>query len=227
MQVFLTGGSGFVGRQVIHRLRQQGHTVLALARSEVSADTPAAAGAEPVRGDLGDLSTAAEPQWLTRLADVDAVVHVANLADAIALSLTRGRDRAVYYITDGQPMTVRTFFTALLDTQGVDVSGSRSVPSAVVAPVAGVMDAVARLLRARSAPPLNNWLISAMARDRLYDITAARRDLGYAPRVDFESGLRGLAASDPAQDGSISGSTVLPCSYGQDQSADAASVRRV
>lgn len=51
---FVTGGSGFVGRQLIRALCAQGHAVRALARSEHASLAVAAAGATPVRGDLDD-----------------------------------------------------------------------------------------------------------------------------------------------------------------------------
>ncbi len=53
-KAFVTGGSGFVGRNLIRRLRQEGVAVAALARSESAANTVAAVGAVPVRGDLSD-----------------------------------------------------------------------------------------------------------------------------------------------------------------------------
>jgi nucleoside-diphosphate-sugar epimerase len=51
---FVTGGSGFVGGRLIERLRADGHTVRALARSERAADTVRSRGAEPVQGDLSE-----------------------------------------------------------------------------------------------------------------------------------------------------------------------------
>lgn len=53
-EVFVTGGSGFVGRNLIRRLVADGHRVRALARSEASAGAVAALGAEPKRGDILD-----------------------------------------------------------------------------------------------------------------------------------------------------------------------------
>jgi nucleoside-diphosphate-sugar epimerase len=52
--VFVTGGSGFIGGRLIERLRADGHTVRALARSESAAEKVRARGAEPVPGDLSD-----------------------------------------------------------------------------------------------------------------------------------------------------------------------------
>ena len=51
---FVTGGSGFIGGALIRRLVREGWAVRALARSERAAAKVAAAGAEPVRGDLED-----------------------------------------------------------------------------------------------------------------------------------------------------------------------------
>lgn len=50
--MFVTGGSGFVGRALIPVLVLRGHVVKALARSERAADAVAGLGAVPVRGDL-------------------------------------------------------------------------------------------------------------------------------------------------------------------------------
>jgi nucleoside-diphosphate-sugar epimerase len=54
MKAFVTGGSGFVGRNLIEMLRAQGWEVRALARSDKASEAVRAAGAEPVRGDLDD-----------------------------------------------------------------------------------------------------------------------------------------------------------------------------
>jgi nucleoside-diphosphate-sugar epimerase len=54
--VFLTGGSGFIGGRLIERLRADGHTVRALARSEAAGERVRARGAEPVQGELADVA---------------------------------------------------------------------------------------------------------------------------------------------------------------------------
>ena len=51
---FVTGGSGFVGAALIRRLAADGWTVRALARSPAAEAKVREAGAEAVRGDLGD-----------------------------------------------------------------------------------------------------------------------------------------------------------------------------
>jgi nucleoside-diphosphate-sugar epimerase len=70
--VFVTGGSGFVGRALIAALRERGDMVRALARSPASEKAVAAAGAEPVPGDLED-----EPALRAGMEGASLVIHAA------------------------------------------------------------------------------------------------------------------------------------------------------
>lgn len=74
MQIFLTGGSGFVGGHAIEALAGAGHEVRALARSDRAAEQVRALGATPVRGELGAISA-------EMLAGVDAVIHAAAFVE--------------------------------------------------------------------------------------------------------------------------------------------------
>lgn len=72
MRIFVTGGSGFLGRHLIPHLVERGFQVRALARSTRAAEVVEALGAEPVRGDLED---EAGPQ--AGMAGCEAVIHAA------------------------------------------------------------------------------------------------------------------------------------------------------
>ncbi|MGA0557887.1 NAD-dependent epimerase/dehydratase family protein [Larkinella sp. VNQ87] len=75
-QCFVTGGSGFVGRNLIPQLVEQGYRVRALARSSQTASLLKSLGAEPIRGDL------AQPQALRLgLNGCQTVFHLAASVD--------------------------------------------------------------------------------------------------------------------------------------------------
>ena len=75
MRAFVTGGSGFVGRNLLEALRQRGDTVRALARSGEAIDVVSRRGAMPVRGDLDTTEVMRDA-----MRGFDVVFHVAALA---------------------------------------------------------------------------------------------------------------------------------------------------
>ena len=76
MQIFITGGSGLIGSAVVAELLGNGHTVLALARSDSSTTALETAGAKTIRGDLADLRT-----LRAGAANADGVIHLAFAND--------------------------------------------------------------------------------------------------------------------------------------------------
>ncbi len=70
--VFITGGSGYVGRNLIRMLKREGADVRALARSEKSEQIVQHLGAQPVAGDILD-----ENALSAGLAGADYLIHAA------------------------------------------------------------------------------------------------------------------------------------------------------
>lgn len=74
-RIFLTGGSGYVGRNLIRHFVARGSVVTALVRSEASAEIVRALGAVPFKGDLLDAGLAAG------MAGCNALIHAAADTD--------------------------------------------------------------------------------------------------------------------------------------------------
>jgi len=68
--LFLTGGTGFIGRSVVTEALGSGFEIRALARSESAASSLSALGAEPVRGD------AADPRWIDAVRGADVLIDL-------------------------------------------------------------------------------------------------------------------------------------------------------
>lgn len=121
MHVFITGGTGQIGSAVVAELLGNGHSVLALARSDASALAVRAAGATAIRGDLADLTT-----LRAGVAQTDGVIHLAfsndfSSPDALARAIAE------------ETAALTTLGEALLgsDRPLVTVSGTPWVPGRV------------------------------------------------------------------------------------------------
>jgi nucleoside-diphosphate-sugar epimerase len=121
MHVFVTGGTGTIGSPVVAELVANGHTVLALARSDASEQAVKAAGAEALRGGLTDLDV-----LRAGAAQADGVISLAfgsdySTAEAIAQSIAE------------ETAAVATLGEALIgsDRPIVTVSGTPWVPGRI------------------------------------------------------------------------------------------------
>jgi dihydroflavonol-4-reductase len=74
MRVFVTGGTGFIGGEVVRQLRARGDDVVCLVRNPVKGAKLAELGCELVAGDLGDANAIR-----SGMAGCDAAIHAAAM----------------------------------------------------------------------------------------------------------------------------------------------------
>ncbi|MFB9907585.1 NAD-dependent epimerase/dehydratase family protein [Allokutzneria oryzae] len=124
-------------------------------------------------------------------------IYIDNAADAHLLALERlepgspiaGRS---YFLTQDDPHTADETLNALLEAAGLPPE-TRRVPFGLAKVAASVVETAYRLAAARSEPPLTRLVIDHGGTSHWFDISAARRDLGYHPKVSTEEGLRRLS----------------------------------
>ncbi|MEU3340852.1 NAD-dependent epimerase/dehydratase family protein [Streptomyces sp. NPDC002144] len=177
MKVFLTGGSGYIGKATITALIRHGHTVEALARSEDAARAVGGLGAVPVTGGLGDLDV-----LNAAAARADAVVHLAQAdtgeADlAAAGALQDGIGSGTYVHTGG------TWVYG--DTDGVADETAPWNPPPVVAWRRPVEEAVLRRAERGGRPVVVQPGLLYGGENRLIDLffTAPGRRAGAIPYI--------------------------------------------
>jgi nucleoside-diphosphate-sugar epimerase len=98
-----------------------------------------------------------------------------------------------YFISNGEPREIRDIVNDLLAAAGEPaVDAEVSYPLAYAA--GAVLELLWPLLRRSGEPPMTRFLAEQLATPHWYDISAARRDFGYVPRVTSREGLQRLAA---------------------------------
>lgn len=96
MRVLVTGATGLIGGAAARRFIAEGHEVVALARSDVSAERSTRDGLAVTRGNLTDAASIAEAAR-----GVDAVVHAASSNDRDAAANDETATRAILAVLRG------------------------------------------------------------------------------------------------------------------------------
>jgi nucleoside-diphosphate-sugar epimerase len=124
--------------------------------------------------------------------------YIDNAAAAHALAADRlkqdsGLSGRIYFITQGEPVPAWDMINAILKAAGLDpVEGA--IPHGVARAMGLFFEKLYSLLRLPGEPPMTRFIADALARSHWFDISAARRELGYTPTVSTAEGLERLAA---------------------------------
>jgi nucleoside-diphosphate-sugar epimerase len=96
-----------------------------------------------------------------------------------------------YFLSNGEPVDLWGFIDRVLAEAGLPPVTRRV--SAWKARLAGrVLERVYWLFRLSAEPPMTRFVASQLSTSHWYDISAARRDLGYVPAVSVDEGLKRL-----------------------------------
>ncbi len=129
--------------------------------------------------------------WVGGGRHLTSTAHVDNVAEGLVLGARHGADGEAYFVTDGDPVEFRRFVTDYVGTQGV-VPPGRNMPAPVARAAARAAEATWRALRRPGDPPLTKLAVWNSSLECTIDISKARRELGYAPRVGYDEGMAAL-----------------------------------
>lgn len=134
------------------------------------------------------------------------LVHIENAVDAHLLAeqaLGHGhaiRDQAspaagrAFFITNGEPVVLWDWINGLLTALG-EPPVTKKIPLGVASLVGVACETVWRVLPLKGEPPMTRFIAAELAKDHWFDLTAARRDLGYEPRISMAAGTDALVAA--------------------------------
>ena len=127
-------------------------------------------------------------------------VYIDNAARAHLLALDRlATDPEIvggktYFISNDEPRTQRQIIGGLLKAAGLEVDIQPISPRLAI-DAGTVLETTWKILRLKSDPPLTRWSAEHLSTAHWYDISAAKRDLGYAAEISITEGMKRLAAT--------------------------------
>ena len=140
------------------------------------------------------------------------VTHISNVVDAHLLAeqaLCRATARTntglaaasnganpggkAYFITNGEPVVLWDWINELLRGLGIPEI-TKHVPLPVAYAAGGVLEGLWRVLPLKGEPPMTRFVAKELATDHWFDISAARRDLGFHPLMTVAEGVTELVA---------------------------------
>lgn len=111
--------------------------------------------------------------------DNAAAAHILALENLITTAICAGK---AYFISQGEPVNLWSWLREILNR--LELPPPRGPISARTASFVGAtLESIYGLLRIKSEPRLTRFLASQLATSHYFDISAARRDFGYAPVV--------------------------------------------
>jgi len=113
------------------------------------------------------------------------------------LSINSAHSRAAggaYFITNGEPVVLWEWVNQLLTALG-EPPVTRHISLRTASAIGAVCEAAWRVLPLQGEPPMTRFIAAELAKDHWFSLDAARRDLGYTPRITMAAGTAELIAS--------------------------------
>lgn len=124
-------------------------------------------------------------------------VYVDNAAKAHLLAAEKLYPKSnisgkVYFITQGQPIKISDFINNMLRAANLPPVTAK-IPFNIAFTIGTVLEFVYKFFDIKKEPLMTKFLATQLATSHWFDITAAKRDLGYVPEISIDEGVSLLA----------------------------------
>ncbi len=99
-----------------------------------------------------------------------------------------------YFISNGEPKTMRDTINALLVAAGAPPV-HKTIPFRAAYAIGVVCEGLWSVLPLKGEPPMTRFLAEQLSTSHWYSMAPATRDFGYVPKVSMAEGLERLRAS--------------------------------
>ncbi len=131
---------------------------------------------------IGDLKNKVDSTYIFNCAQ-------AHLKAAEALDANGNCTGRPYFISNGEPIKIWDWIDQLVDAYGAPpVEGTLSVGVAMT--VATIMETAYKILPLKGEPKLNKFLVEELTTSHWFNISAAKKELGYKPKVSLDKGFK-------------------------------------
>ncbi|MEE8637986.1 MAG: NAD-dependent epimerase/dehydratase family protein, partial [Candidatus Margulisiibacteriota bacterium] len=123
-------------------------------------------------------------------------VYIDNAVDAHVLALESLSPGSVvsgraYFITNGEPLPMAEIINKILKAAGLPPV-TRKIPVKVAYAAGALMEFIYSTMKRKEEPLMTRFLARELSCAHWFDISAARRDLGYKPMISIEEGMQRL-----------------------------------
>ena len=121
-------------------------------------------------------------------------IYIDNAADAHILAADRLEENHklsgnVYFISQGEPVPLWDMVNDILKAAGF-APVKRSISRRTAWVIGAMLEACYKLFKLSGEPQMTRFVAEELATAHWFDINAAKKDLGYVPRVSTEEGIR-------------------------------------
>ena len=123
-------------------------------------------------------------------------VYIDNAADAHLLAACKLAAHSeisgkAYFITNGDPRPISEITNLIIGAAGVKPVTATISPKIAWA-IGAICEFIYKTFRLKGEPPITRWVAGELSTAHYFDISAAKNDLGYTPKVSIEEGINKL-----------------------------------